>query len=72
MQVLEQPSTSQAQFLPAMCMQYIEGPKIDWTVNDGLFHRVLKWKLKSEDILDCELAMLPESKKVQESCNMEW
>ena len=25
---------------------YIEGPKMDWTVSDGLYHRFLKWKLK--------------------------
>ena len=36
---------------------------MDWTVNDGLYQRFLKWKLKCENILDCELAMLPESKK---------
>ena len=58
-----QQSTSQAQFVPAMFMPYIEGAKMDWTVNDGLCHRFLKWKLKLENILDCELAMLPESKK---------
>ena len=47
MQVLEQqPSTSQVQFVPTMYMPYIEGPKMDWTVNDGLYHRLLKWKLK--------------------------
>ena len=64
MQLLEQqPSTSQVQFLPTMYMSYIEGPKMDWTVNDGLYHRFLKWKLKCENILDCELAMLPDSKK---------
>ena len=44
-------------------MPYIKGPKMDWTVNDSLYHRVLKWKLKCENILDCELAMLPELKK---------
>ena len=44
-------------------MPYIEGPKMDWTVNDGLYHRFLMQKLKCENILDCELAMLPESKK---------
>ena len=36
---------------------------MDWAVNDRLYHRFLKWKLKWENILDCELAMLPESKK---------
>ena len=58
-----QPSTGQTQFVPAVFMHYIEGPKMDWTVNDGLYHRFLKWKLKGENILHCELAMLPESKK---------
>ena len=36
---------------------------MDRTVNDGLYHRFLKWKLKCENILDCDLTMLPESKK---------
>ena len=59
-----QTSTSESQpFVEPMFMPYIEGPKVDWTVNDSLYHRVLKWKLKCENILDCELAMLPESKK---------
>ena len=49
--------------LQPMFMPYIEGPKMDWTVNDSLYLRFLKWKLKCENILDCELAMLPESKK---------
>ena len=58
------PSTSQ----PQSCAQpmfrpYIEWPKMDWTVNDSLYHRFLKWKLKFENILDCELAMVSESKK---------
>ena len=57
-----QTSKSQAQFVPAMYMKNIEGHKMDWTVNDGLYHRLLKWKLKCENILDCDLAMLPDSK----------
>ena len=28
-----------------MFMPYIEGPKMDWTVNDSLYHHFLKWKL---------------------------
>ena len=36
---------SQTQVTPNMSMPYIEGPKMDWTVNDGLFHRFLKWHL---------------------------
>ena len=35
-------STSQAHFVPPMFMPDIEGPKMDWTVNDGLYHRFLK------------------------------
>ena len=59
-----QPSTNQSQpFVQPMFMPYIEGPKMDWTVNDSLYHRFLEWKLKCENILDCELALLPESKK---------
>ena len=58
-----QPFTSKAQFVPPMFMPHIEGPKMDWTVNDGLHHRCLKWKLQCENILDCELAMLPKSKR---------
>ena len=33
---------------------------MDWTVNYGLYHRVLKWRLKCENILECELAMIAE------------
>ena len=44
-------------------MPYIEGPKVDWTVNNGLYHRFLKWCLKCENILECELAMLPEKRQ---------
>ena len=43
-----------------MFMPYIEGPKMHWTVNDGLYHRFLKWCLKCENNLECELAALPE------------
>ena len=49
MQVLEwQPSTGQAQFVPAMYMPHIEGPKIDWTVNEGSYQRFMKWKLSKK------------------------
>ena len=43
-----------------MFMPYIEGPKMDWTVNDSLYHHFLKLKLKCKNILECELAALPE------------
>ena len=32
-------------------------------MNDNLYHRFLKWKIKCDNILDCELAMLPEAGK---------
>ena len=57
-QVFLQPS--QTLILPNMFMLYTEGPKMDWTMNDGLYHRFLKWHLKCENILGFELAMLPE------------
>ena len=50
----------QPQLMSSMFMPYIEGPKMDWTVNGGLYHRFLKWHLKCENILECELAALPE------------
>ena len=43
-----------------MFIPYIEGPKMDWTVNDSLYHCFFKWKLKCKNILECELAALPE------------
>ena len=39
------------QVVPNIFMPYIEWPKINWTVNDGLYHRFLKWCLKYESIL---------------------
>ena len=48
-----------------MFMPYIEGPKMNWIVDDGLYHRFLKWHLKCETILDCELANLPTKQKCQ-------
>ena len=50
----------QPQLMLSMFMPYIEGPKMDWTVNDGLYHRFLKWHPRCENILECELAALPE------------
>ena len=38
---------------------------MDWTVNDNLYNRFLKWKLKCENILECELAMLVETRKCE-------
>ena len=43
-----------------MYMPYIEGPHMDWTVNDNLYYRFLKWHLKCKNIPECKLAALPE------------
>ena len=51
--------------VPTMFMAYIEGLKMNWTVDDGLYHRFLKWCLKCKTILDCELANLPAKQKCQ-------
>ena len=51
--------------VPTMFMPYIEGPKMNWTVDDGLYHRFPKWCLKCKTILDCELANLPSKQKCQ-------
>ena len=46
--------------IPNMFTPHIECLKMDWTVNDSLYHRFLKWHLKCENILECKLAALPE------------
>ena len=51
--------------VPAMFMPYIEGPKMNWTVDDGLYHRFLKWWLKCKTILNCKLTNLPTKQKCQ-------
>ena len=58
-----QPSTSQSQANQQVYMPYIEGPKMDWAVNDTLYDKFLKWKLKCKNILKCELAILLETRK---------
>ena len=44
---------------------------MDWTVTDGLYHQLLKWKLKCDNILDCELATLSETRQCKKliSCS---
>ena len=44
-------------------MPYIEGPKMNWNVDDDLYNRFIKWKIRCENILDCELSMLSEARK---------
>ena len=65
-QVLQLPPHPVGQPLPAagMYMPYIEGPHMDWTVNDHLYHRFLKWCLKCKNILECKLAALLECQQL--------
>ena len=60
--ILNQSYVQQA--VPSMLMPYIDGPKMDWTVNDGLYCGFLKWRWKCENILECELAERRKCKKV--------
>ena len=56
---------SQFQY-PGMMVPYVKGPKMDWTVDNALHSRFIRWKIKCENILDCELAILQESAKCKE------
>ena len=56
--IIAPPQAAESVFKP-----YLEGPKMDWTVNDNLFNRFIKWKIKCKNILEYELAMLSESRK---------
>ena len=43
---------SPPQAATSVIIPYIEGPKMDWTVNDSLYDRFIKWKIKCEKILE--------------------
>ena len=43
---------------------YIDGPKMDWSIDDGLYSCFQDWKLECELILDGELAEIAEPWKV--------
>ena len=38
---------------------------MDWMVNDGLYNRFLKWCITCENIIECEVVMLSESRKYE-------
>ena len=42
-EIKQEVTLSPPQAFPSMCMPYVEGPKMDWTVNDNLYNRFLKW-----------------------------
>ena len=59
---LTHPAHPVQQVIPNMVMLYIEGPKMDWTVNGGLYHQFLMGRLKCENIL----AALPEKQQCKQ------
>ena len=61
--IQSQPSSSQTQVMHSMYIPYVEGTTMDWTMNESLYHRFPKWKIKCENILDCELVLLSEVRK---------
>ena len=49
-----------------MMVPYIEGPKMDWTVDDALHSIFIRWRIKCENILACQLAILQETAKCKQ------
>ena len=43
---------------------YIDGPKMDWQMDDGLYSHFQDWKLECQLILDEELTEIAESRQV--------
>ena len=43
---------------------YIDGPKMDWSMDDGLYSYFQDWKLEYELILDGELSEIADPQKV--------
>ena len=50
---------------------YIDGPKMDWSMDDGLYSCFQDWKLECELILDGELAEIVGPQKVNTHL-MDW
>ena len=44
-------------------VQYIEGPQMDWAINDGLYNQFKTWKIQCDLILRAELEALSEACK---------
>ena len=59
------------QVAPSIFMPYIEGPKMDWIVNDGLYQRFLKWRLKCKKDIGVWACNACGEKKMQEGACLE-
>ena len=51
---------------------YIDGPKMVWSMDDGLYSTFQDWKLECELILDGELTEIAEPPKSQHTHLMGW
>ena len=51
---------------------YIDGPKMDWSMDDGLYSCFQDWKMECELILDGELAEIVEPPESQHTHLMGW
>ena len=49
-----------------MTVPYDEGPKMDWTVDDALHSRFIRWRIKCENILTGQIAILQENAKCKQ------
>ena len=65
-------SCRQPQLMSNTFMPYIEGPKMDWAVNDGLYHRFLKWCLKCEKYTGMQACSITRKATMQESNSLVW
>ena len=43
-------SIRQHQAPTSVYVSYIKGPKMNWTVDDSLYNRFIKWKIKCKNI----------------------
>ena len=43
---------------------FIQGPSMDWTMDDGLYSRFQTWKISCNLIMDSELCELSEVRKI--------
>ena len=58
--------------VPAMYMPYIEGPKMNWTVDDGLYHRFLKMVIKVQNNSRLQISKSPYQAEMPKDHCMVW
>ena len=63
-----QAATSVSQYT----FQFIQGPVMDWSVDDSLYSRFKTWKLKTENIQEVGLPSLPDARKCRTLLGWSW